>query len=216
MEKERKRDLNTKYLSIICGALFILSTGISFFFYDPYLLIWIQKKTEHPFVHDFANFLSSYGRLEWSTLFVSLCFVLLALISNKRKKYFVLAKICFLGGLLAGISVWPPKTILGRERPRGTGNDTLHFFKFSPQHDSVYYSLPSGHAASSMGSAIPVFLLSPAMGTPLIIMAILTGWSRIKLNEHWPSDVLAGWLLGLLCGYWIYKRTKKRQNYSES
>ena len=215
MEKERKKGLNTKYLSTILGGLYLFLTGISFFWYDPHFLLWIQKKTELPFANDFANFLSSYGRLEWSTLFVSVCFVLLALFSNKRKKYFTLAKVCFLGGLLAGISVWPSKTILGRGRPRGTGNDTLHFFKFSPQDDAVYYSLPSGHAASSMGSAIPVFLLSPITGTPLIIMAILTGWSRIKQNEHWPSDVLAGWLLGLLCGYWIYKRTKK-QNYSGS
>ena len=57
-----------------------------------------------------------------------------------------------------------------------------------------------------MGSAFPVFMANPMLGTPLVILAILTGWSRIELYEHWPSDVLTGWLFGIISGYWIFRR----------
>lgn len=184
-------------------------TGVICYNFDRALLIFIQANSGSSDLLSFAHFLSSYGRLEWSTIITSVLILIYALLLGKREKYINLAKACFLGGLLAGIAVWPAKTILGRERPRGEGDGQLHFFKFDPTSDSVYYSLPSGHAASTMGSGVAVFLITPTLGVVLIIMSILTGWSRVKLNEHWPSDVIAGWLIGMACGYWIFKKIRK-------
>ena len=193
--------------------LVLLITGVGglvVYEFDHTLLQFIQNNPKSQTAQDLAEFLSAYGRLEWSTLFVSIILACCAFIFGERKKYLNLAKLCLLGGLLAGISVWPPKTIIGRERPRGEGEGEISFFKFNPQTDSVYFSLPSGHAASTMGTATAVFLAAPISGTILISMSVLTGWSRIKMNEHWPSDVIAGWGLGVLSGFWVFKKFKKR------
>ena len=34
-----------------------------------------------------------------------------------------------------------------------------------------------------------------------IIVALLVGWSRVKLNAHDPAQVYGGWMLGLLVNY---------------
>lgn len=66
------------------------------------------------------------------------------------------------------------------------------------------YAFPSGHAANSTmvwlgaslllarGAARPWALAPPA------VIALAVGLSRPMLGVHWPSDVVAGWSLGLL------------------
>jgi undecaprenyl-diphosphatase len=57
------------------------------------------------------------------------------------------------------------------------------------------YSFPSGHATASMAVALAYGAAFPAFAVPLLLLAILVGFSRIRLGVHYPSDVLAGQLI---------------------
>lgn len=72
------------------------------------------------------------------------------------------------------------------------------------------YSFPSGHTSgSTVGFGLLAYLVWQVAPLPislpatifLIILIIGVGLSRIKVGAHYPTDVLAGWLLGLL-GLW--------------
>ena len=69
------------------------------------------------------------------------------------------------------------------------------------------YSMPSGHAAGAAASyGLLTYLFCQMMLAPwsyllagsVTVAVILIGVSRIYLGAHYPSDVLAGWLLGLI------------------
>jgi undecaprenyl-diphosphatase len=57
------------------------------------------------------------------------------------------------------------------------------------------YSFPSGHATASMAVALAYGATFPAFAVPLLLLALLVGFSRIRLGVHYPSDVLAGQLI---------------------
>jgi len=63
-------------------------------------------------------------------------------------------------------------------------------------------SFPSGHAANNAAVATVLILFFPRWGWLYLPIALLISYSRIYTGSHWPLDVLAGILLGVLGG-WI-------------
>ena len=58
-------------------------------------------------------------------------------------------------------------------------------------------SFPSDHAAAAFAIAFAVLAFSRRAGALFLVAATLIGLSRIALGMHYPSDVLAGMLVGL-------------------
>jgi membrane-associated phospholipid phosphatase len=68
-------------------------------------------------------------------------------------------------------------------------------------------SFPSGHALETMAAVLALLavvlpMMSRAIGRVAIaagaLILVLVGVSRVALNVHYPSDVVAGWSLGYL------------------
>ena len=61
------------------------------------------------------------------------------------------------------------------------------------------YSFPSGHGATavSLFGSIGRELRKRWMWTLAVVMPLLIGFSRIAVGVHYPTDVLAGWVVGL-------------------
>ena len=88
---------------------------------------------------------------------------------------------------LSGITTLCLKTIFNRKRPEGD----------YPRWDS---SFPSFHTSASFSLATVFSQKYPSMRIPFFGLASIIGFSRIYLGEHYPSDVLAGAVLGYLVG----------------
>lgn len=60
------------------------------------------------------------------------------------------------------------------------------------------YSFPSGHTGCAFSAAIVMAKMLPKkIGVPAVIIACLLGFSRMYVGVHYPTDVLAGALIGI-------------------
>ena len=90
------------------------------------------------------------------------------------------------------------KPIVARIRPYSI-NQTVHLL-VTPLKD---YSFPSGHTAASFASVSALYFAGrKRMAAGTLIVSVLIAFSRMYLYVHYPTDVLGGLIIGLLCG-WI-------------
>lgn len=73
---------------------------------------------------------------------------------------------------------------------------------------SSSWSFPSGHTSTSIGAAFALLLgcrkKELGVGIPAFIISLLVGFSRIYVHVHYPTDVIAGAIVGLISGVIVY------------
>jgi len=71
------------------------------------------------------------------------------------------------------------------------------------------HSFPSGHTATSFACAAVLASLAPRLRVPLFVLAALIAFSRLYNGDHFPLDVLAGAVLGLLVGAVVLRVSRR-------
>jgi len=93
----------------------------------------------------------------------------------------------------AAVAAGAIKLAIGRVRPEDAAGESHPYQPFSG-HDSF----PSGHAALAFATATALDRETRAGWVPWVAypLAALVGWSRVRDDKHWTSDVVAGAALG--------------------
>lgn len=88
------------------------------------------------------------------------------------------------------------KNLIARQRPYEVIEGLTILVK--EEHD---LSFPSGHAATAFASVIAMYRLLPKKASiAFLVLAVLISLSRLYVGVHYPTDVLAGIILGSICG----------------
>ncbi|RTE64338.1 phosphatase PAP2 family protein [Amphritea opalescens] len=85
------------------------------------------------------------------------------------------------------------KQLIKRDRPCDRFDDVIPQIVPSDQ-----FSLPSGHAAAAFVFATLLSVYYPFLMIPAYTVAVLIALSRVFLGVHYPTDIMAGAVLGLL------------------
>lgn len=167
---------------------------------DGGFLLWLQETVRCALLDPLLIAYTQLGNagLLWIVLSLALlCF------PKTRKAGFVSLLAMLLGLLCTNVVL---KHVVGRTRPWLTVEGLIPLVN-EPDPNSF----PSGHTCAAFAAASAWWRTLPWrwMKITAVAMAAVMAFSRLYVGVHFPTDVLAGLAVGLLCGWmaWlIWKR----------
>lgn len=163
---------------------------------DHEILIFIQENLRFDWLTEPTVFVSHLG--DHGKIWIILCLILL-LFKRTRKAGFCGLIALLINLLITNVTLKP---MIGRVRPYEQFNDLLLLLE--KQRD---FSFPSGHTSSSFAAAWAIFQMDrdgvkrKILGMAVMFLAIWIAWSRLYVAVHFPTDVLAGALIGIFSAW---------------
>jgi len=167
---------------------------------DGAILVWIQENLRLEALDPLVIFFTNLG--DHGMLWIVSCLLLL-FHPKTRKMGFIGFLGMGIGALFTNVAF---KHIFARVRPYETLAESLALvFSDDPN------SFPSGHtcAAFSVASAFRHYKAWSRLSTVFLVIAVLMGCSRLYTGVHYPSDVLAGAVVGWFSGWLAVKLYRK-------
>lgn len=171
---------------------------------DEQALVWIAEHLRCALLDPFMKLYTQLGNT--GMLFIVLGLVMLCFQRTRR------AGASALCAMLIGLIVvnFTIKPLAARERPWVVMEG---FVNLVPEDDPN--SFPSGHTNAAFAFALAVCMSAPERWMKIVAVcaAAVMGLSRLYVGVHFPSDVLAGAVIGSLCGLlgaWVVKKAWER------
>ncbi|MFA5624853.1 MAG: phosphatase PAP2 family protein [Bradymonadales bacterium] len=121
--------------------------------------------------------------------------VVLLIVPKTRSVGLCMFLALLLDSLLLNLALKP---LIARPRPFSV-NETVSLLIAKPSD----FSFPSGHSGASFAAAFAILFSKArkALWIPALCLAVLIAFSRLYLYVHYPSDVLAGAIIGVLSAF---------------
>lgn len=155
---------------------------------DLNLLVWIHQHLVFEQFNAFFIFITNL----WGNGILVILFTLILIIKKEtRLTGLIIAASLLLNILLVNLMLKP---LIARPRPY-----TLYQIEMLLP-DQKDFSFPSGHSSSIFAFAWAYFITrKDSLRWLLLGFALLVSFSRLYLFVHYPSDVLVGIIIGILC-----------------
>ncbi|HKJ35271.1 MAG TPA: phosphatase PAP2 family protein [Solirubrobacterales bacterium] len=150
---------------------------------DQKLLVALRTRGHSRTTERVVGALGTFG--EWGLGWIAIGAVGAGLDSGRREAWWAASAV----GPAAVALNYAVKLAVGRERPLIEDHPRL-------ARAPSKLSFPSAHSTSSVAAATAMGRVAPGARAPLTMLALAVCLGRPYLGMHYPSDVLAGMLLG--------------------
>lgn len=157
--------------------------------FDEYTLFLVRNYLKNKYLDVVMRGFTMLGNL--GLIWFSIAFALLANKSSRLAGEVVILTL-FISTFIGEVLI---KHIVRRIRPCNKQLFNLKMLVRKP----MSYSFPSGHTLTSFASAEVLSVFFAQYSFIFLSVALLIGVSRVYLYVHFPTDVIAGILIGLFC-----------------
>lgn len=170
-----------------------LKLGKKINIFDNYILLAIRKHVQNKYLDILMPIITTMGNL--GLIWIAIAF---GLFFNKH--YRIIGGIVLITLVISTvIGEGVVKHLVRRIRPCNNVNN-IKLLVAKP----ISYSFPSGHTLSSFAVAEVLSVYFNKYSLIFIGIAFLIALSRLYLYVHYPTDIIAGIILGLLCSKFVF------------
>ena len=172
--------------------------------FEALIILWIQENIRAPWLDGLWLFITHLG--DEGILWIAMGLTMLFWKKTRPMGFTVLLSLLF-DFLIINVTL---KDLISRPRPFVV-NEAIRplITDVSP-----YRSFPSGHSGGSFSAMFALYWWVPKkVGIPALVLAALVALSRLYVGVHYPTDILAGCLVGFLCGalaYYVVQAIRKK------
>ncbi len=155
-------------------------------------------------------FITDYGLSDWILIPSLVLMILLRLAMFPLRGVWqracgelaMISAFIFVGVGAPGLMTNLFKRLVGRGRP--SEFEAAGAFSFQNfVNDWTFQSFPSGHSATAVATAFVIGFMWPALFPVLLVVGIVVSISRVPVGAHYPTDVFAGIVVGMLGAYLV-------------
>ncbi len=162
---------------------------------DEQLFLLVNRTWVHPWADQFFVFLTNMHKMAWVKWGLLPLVLALWFYFQGRNTYKVVLVLALTVAMTDTLGYRVFKEHIDRPRPNNTAHlDGVLRLPHSPQSGSF----PSNHALNTFTGAMILSWYYPGLWPVYFSIAALTAYSRVYVGVHYPSDVVAGALMGLL------------------
>ncbi len=136
-----------------------------------------------------------------SAWFIIATIVILLCFKKTRKLGIFAAYACLLAYVTNNLII---KNIVQRARPFEVDNSLSAMCNLVGYEFPNGYSMASGHSTASMALAFMVFMFNKKVGIFTILASVIVGLTRIYLCVHFLTDVIVGFIIGIIFAISVY------------
>jgi undecaprenyl-diphosphatase len=206
---------DTRRAALLVLAFVLLEAALIFFVDRPLSEFLRGVAAAHPAFINVFHAYTDFGKSKWylwpSGIALIACAIALRLpkasASQRQRLGRAAHNLAFFFGSIAlsGLITDAIKPILGRARPVELLRDSAYGFQPWTFH-AAWNGMPSGHATTAAALAAALVALFPRYNIIWILLGIALAASRVMVNAHYLSDVLAGSAVGILTTLWLASR----------
>ena len=166
---------------------------------DIFLMKQINTIWTNRWLDQTMPFITDLFRAWWVLCVILPVFLVIWFYKQRVRAFRVSIELLVALALSDGICFRLIKENVQRERPFNSLEGTI-----LRTHIHYGYSFPSNHASNSFTAAVLVGLHYPVLRWYATVVAAVIAYSRVYVGVHFPSDVLAGALLGTLVAFAVF------------
>lgn len=157
---------------------------------DKEIMFFISENFKSDFCDKIMPIITSIGNKGFVWIVISI----ILFFQEKTRKYSYMMITSLLGSLIIGNIIL--KLTIRRPRPFDVFNYIELLIK-----KPLDFSFPSGHTMTAFACSFIIYSFNKKLGFISFVLALLIAYSRVYLFVHFPSDIIAGAIIGIIIAY---------------